>query len=215
PSTRSRRGAPPRARSRRPPAAGSTRTGRGSTPTPSPRRRTPPPTSAPPRSSSRPSPPPGPGGCGPTPTSGRRTKPACPSATRWRSRERGGRSARPRRREPPSAADPLQLADRAADRRHLPLHRVGDHALRLVLHRLLLRPRRQQRAPVAADRPPDRPPVRAPCVRSARQHVHPRHLELHNALGDGVREAEPPRRAPGGHGADDPDRLYLLSAYGD
>ena len=53
--------------------------------------------------------------------------------------------AAPRERERASAADPLQLADLPADRRDLPLHRVGDHALRLVLHGLLLRPRRQPR----------------------------------------------------------------------
>ncbi len=44
-----------------------------------------------------------------------------------------------------AAAHPLQLAGLSGRARHVPLHRVGDHALRLVLHGLLLRPCRQQR----------------------------------------------------------------------
>ena len=64
-----------------------------------------------------------------------------------RSRRAGRARARAAGREPPSAADPLQLADLPADRRDLPLHRLGDHALRLVLHRLLLRPRRERAVP--------------------------------------------------------------------
>ena len=44
-----------------------------------------------------------------------------------------------------AAADPLQLAHAAGGARHVPVHRVGDHALRLVLHGLLLRPGRELR----------------------------------------------------------------------
>ena len=40
------------------------------------------------------------------------------------------------------------------DPRDVPVHRVGDHALRLVLHGLLLRPGRQQPAVAAAGVPP-------------------------------------------------------------
>ena len=97
--------------------------------------------------------------------------------------------APPRERERASAADPLQLADLPADRRDLPLHRVGDHALRLVLHRVFLRPRRQQRIAVAALHPRHAHPVRAALVPRPDQHVHPGHVQLHHALGDASRSS--------------------------
>ena len=50
--------------------------------------------------------------------------------------------ARPRRARAPARAA-LQLADLAEHPRHVPLHRVGDHAVRRVLHGLLLRARRR------------------------------------------------------------------------
>ena len=102
---------------------------------------------------------------------------------------RRGGARRPAR----AAADPLQLARHAGRARHVPVHRVGDHALRLVLHGLLLRSRREPRCrrPLAADRfPPSG-------VRCADQHADPRHLELHDALGGHVGEEGQPRGPAG------------------
>ena len=107
------------------------------------------------------------------------------------------------------AADPLQLADPPGDARHLPLHRVGDHALRLVLHRLLLRPvvngRQSPWPPYIRHAHPVRPAV----VPRAGQHLHPRHLELHDALGADLGQEGQPRRAAGRHGAHGAARPHL------
>ena len=56
--------------------------------------------------------------------------------------------------------------------------------------------------PVAAVHAGNAHPVRAAVVPRARQHVHPGHLELHDALGDGVGQEEQPRRALRRDGAD-------------
>ena len=44
--------------------------------------------------------------------------------------------------------------------------------------------------------------VRVPGLRRRGQHVHPRDLEFHDALGAAVDQARGARRLPGGHGAD-------------
>ena len=89
--------------------------------------------------------------------------------------------------------------------RHVPLHRVGDHALRLVLHGLLLRPRGQQRRRrcLAARRLP------APGLRRGHQHADPRQLELHDALGRHVDQEGQPQRPLRRDGADVPARPHL------
>ena len=123
-----------------------------------------------------------------------------------------------RKRERASAADPLQLADQSGHRRDLPVHRVGDHAVRLVLHGLLLRPGRQQRRPpgaVAAVHARHAHPVRAAVVPGARQHADPGHLELHDALGDRLGEEEQPRRALRRDGADAAPRPDVPADAGD
>ena len=60
--------------------------------------------------------------------------------------------------------------------------------------------------PLAPPHPGHARAVRAAVVPGARQHVHPRHVELHDALGDAVDQARPPRRALRGDGADAPAR---------
>ena len=110
---------------------------------------------------------------------------------------RGRAQARPSRaadREP-------ELADRADDPRDVPVHRLRGDAVRLVLHGVLLRARRQpgRLVDLAAAA------VRVPEVRRRRQHRDPRHLELHDALGPAVDQAQQPPRPAGGSRADDPD----------
>ena len=87
------------------------------------------------------------------------------------------------------------LARRRARARDAALHRLGDHALRVVLHRVLLRAGRQ-RLPVAAG---GQPPAG---LRGRREHRHPRHVELHDALGAPVDQARQPGGPSGGPRAD-------------
>ena len=98
-------------------------------------------------------------------------------------RSRIRRATTARRGEP-------ELARRRARARHVPLHRLRDHAVRRLLRRLLLPPRRQP----GDDRWPPHP-YEFPKYVAARQHVHPRHLELHDPLGAAVDQARQPRRA--------------------
>ena len=79
----------------------------------------------------------GPQGDGPTGRPRRRR------AERDRGGDRLAVARRTRARAPPAGRAP-ELARRRAPARHVPLHRLGDHALRVVLHRVLLRAGRQR-----------------------------------------------------------------------
>ena len=68
--------------------------------------------------------------------------------------------------------------------------------------------------PSASDVWPPRA-VRVPEVRRRRQHRDARHLELHDALGVAVDQAQQPARAAGGARADDPDGLGVPAHPGD
>src|SRR2546429_417447 len=141
-------------------------------------------------------------GSGRTSCSGCTTKPGCRSSTsssnRIKSRRALPSSVRPRR-SPSWAADrEPQLARQRVDPRDAALHRVRDHAVRRVLHGVLLRPRRQRDSVAAAA-------LRAAGVRRGSQHRDPRDLELHDALGVAVDQARKPRGPAGRPAADLPD----------
>src|SRR6266536_6568075 len=91
-------------------------------------------------------------------------------------------------RAPRPADRAPELARQLAGPRDAAVHRVRGDALRLVLHGLLLRTRRQ-RLRMAAGR------LRASALRGRGEHRDPDHLELHGALGPAV---DPPRQ-PRGH----------------
>ena len=168
------------------------------------------------RSSCRPSRASAPAGSGVTSSARLRAQTDCPSSTSWsrtsweRRHERARRAApRPPRRAPRAAAREPELARRRAHARHAPLHRVGDHALRLVLRGLLLHPRRQSGRVddhaggvavlaslqgAAGRRRVHGRPVRVPGLRRRREHRDPRDLELHDALGAAVDQARSARR---------------------
>ena len=109
-------------------------------------------TSASTRSSSRPSSRSAPAGCAATSSSGCGRRPACRSSTSPSPRPRRGSRhddvlARPGHDEhehhgPPEPHYSSRI--KPGDARDVPVHRVGDHAFRLVLHGLLLRPDRQR-----------------------------------------------------------------------
>src|SRR6185503_3328359 len=127
--------------------------------------------------------------------------PICPRGRRWK----GLRGDQPRRacrrpRPPRAARREPQLTARPGDPGDVPVHRLGGDALRRILHGLLLRARRQpaRAGGVAAAA------VRVPRLRGGREHGHPRHLELHDPLGDPVDQAERPERPAGGARLHDP-----------
>ena len=108
--------------------------------------------------------------------------------------ERTRRSGRARPRPSSRAADRQQeLEGRRHRARDVPLHRLRGDAVRLVLRRLLLRAGRQpgRAGGLAAAA------VRVPEVRRRHQHRDPRHLELHDALGAAVDQAQQPPWPPG------------------
>ena len=90
----------------------------------------------------------------------------------------------------PRAADrEPELAGRPARARDVPLHRVGGHGLRLVLHGLLLRARRRRARP--GREPPFQLPVFVAGVNTAILVTS----SLHDPLGAPVDQARQPRRA--------------------
>ena len=115
-----------------------------------------------------------------------------PARRRRSSQAQPGRGSRSRRSASRPTGGQSELAGRLDDARDAPLHRLGDHALRLVLHGLLLRPGRERRPRVAAA---SVPPAG---LRRRGEHGHPPHLELHDALGAAGDQAREPRRDAGG-----------------
>ena len=102
--------------------------------------------------------------------------PAFPSSTWSLRHDRSRRSPRPATEPPPVHYSSRVVAGGARD---VPLHRVGDHAVRLVLHGLLLRCASSTTLSTASGRP-----TATTGPRSSRASTRdPGHVELHDALG--------------------------------
>src|SRR5919106_470285 len=169
---------------------------RGWTPTPTPRSWTPWESRTTTRSSSLPTPRPARAGC----ARGSWTVSGAPrggrSSTWWRRRADGSRHARRPRRAPRPAPGQRLLAGRGPVPRDAAFHHLRGHALRSVLHRLLLHPGGGRGRLAGAGRG-------AAGRDRGREHRNPAVVEFHDALGPGGRA----QREPSGPQDWHPDHL--------